>query len=690
MPRAPTRFWHPARRSARRLHAATRDLVQRRFRSQTQQPVPLDDVRLRLQRYLRAMYGVSVAIEAVEEQLERAPWKVRALATLGIAQKVPASESDEQRIRLPAQLTGDASGVTPVERYRVLAVQHAERITRRSAERAAETTSVLERDLYLLAEAATIDANVRRGQPGLRKALDAARESSLARRPKPRWCTDIELRVEAMVRSAFEESADRLVPDDQTTSDWARRTAAALEAEFGRQAAREYREAPPIMLWDMLVSARTSSDGDAPNSKAIDSHDAQLKPMESTRRSSSMPGPSSSASAQGKGGTTRSRSSSGESAASPNERGEADSASPDADGEGEDGSPSEHQGPEARGAADPGVRETTPDGKAAGSTSSQDDGSAGPGTRITRKSGVDPDDGDVAFHYPEWDTYANALHPTGTIVRASTAPTAPSDWADSALAAHMMLAHQARQQFERLRSHRVRLKRQLQGDDLDLEACVESVVGRRMGHAASDRLYSMVRPGRRDLAITLLIDVSGSTEEKVHGDERAIDIERTSALIASAAFDALGDDYSILAFSSHGARNVRVRTVKEFRERNSDVVRQRIAGLEPSGTTRLGAAVRHATAQLERHHAPHRLLLILSDGKPYDYDWYFVDYAVDDSRRAVMEARARGIHPFCVTVDRAEGPEYMTDIFGSSGYLLVKRPSQLPRALLGAVQRLLA
>ena len=133
----------------------------------------------------------------------------------------------------------------------------------------------------------------------------------------------------------------------------------------------------------------------------------------------------------------------------------------------------------------------------------------------------------------------------------------------------------------------------------------------------------------------------------------------------------------------------RVHTLKEFGESNSKLVLQRISALEPHGTTRLGSAIRHATATLSKHPAPHRLLLILSDGKPSDYDWYFTDYAIQDSRQAIMQARLDGIHPFCITVDSADDESYLPEIFGSAGYRVVSRPSQLSQALLQAVQRMI-
>ena len=124
-------------------------------------------------------------------------------------------------------------------------------------------------------------------------------------------------------------------------------------------------------------------------------------------------------------------------------------------------------------------------------------------------------------------------------------------------------------------------------------------------------------------------------------------------------------------------------------ERHGDAVRRRIAALEPEANTRLGAAVRHTTALLARQPAGHRLLLIVSDGRPNDIGHYQDRFAVDDSRQAMAEARAAGVHPFCLTVDR-EQSDYLPRIFGPAGYTIMREPDQLPAALLRGVRELLA
>jgi nitric oxide reductase NorD protein len=263
---------------------------------------------------------------------------------------------------------------------------------------------------------------------------------------------------------------------------------------------------------------------------------------------------------------------------------------------------------------------------------------------------------------------------------------ADGTWSRGVLETHAAVARRIRQQFERLRARRMTIPRQTRGDDLDLAACVRMLSELRAGHGGDDRLYASVLPRRREVAILLLVDISGSTSETV-GSDRIVDVERRAVLLTAEALDALGDPYAVLAFSGRTSDNVRIRQIKGFAERNGDAVRRRVDALEPEGFTRLGAAVRHATAALVAQPAGRRLLLILSDGKPYDDDEYEGRYAVEDSRQAIIEARARGVHPFCLTVD-AEGGTYLPRIFGATGHVILNRVDQLPRALLAVIREI--
>jgi nitric oxide reductase NorD protein len=234
----------------------------------------------------------------------------------------------------------------------------------------------------------------------------------------------------------------------------------------------------------------------------------------------------------------------------------------------------------------------------------------------------------------------------------------------------------------------MRLTQQRDGAELDLAACVRALVDVRSGHSADDRLYVAIRPARRSLAIALLVDVSGSTDTPVNPTQQVIDVEKEAVLLAGEALDALGDRYTVLAFYGTGANDVRLATVKRFDEPNGEAVRRRTAALAPQGNTRLGAPIRHATALLAREPAGHRLLLILSDGRPNDVAGYHEMYGVEDSRQAINEARSRGVFPFCLTIDR-EGADYLPRIFGDAGHTIIRHPDQLPVALVSVVRGLL-
>jgi nitric oxide reductase NorD protein len=256
------------------------------------------------------------------------------------------------------------------------------------------------------------------------------------------------------------------------------------------------------------------------------------------------------------------------------------------------------------------------------------------------------------------------------------------------MARHAALVRRVRRRFDGLRPRRERVGRQDDGPELDLAAYVSAVADWRAGRAGDDRLYAATRPARRDLALALLVDVSASTDAWVSGAQRIVDVEKESLIVLLEALDALGDRHAAMAFSGEGAGGVRLLTVKDFTEPLGAPVRRRVAALEPDGYTRTGAALRHAAALLARQPARHRLLLVLTDGRPNDVDHYAGRYGIQDTRQAVAEARLQGLVPFCLTVDR-EAPVYMPSIFGPRGYALLRRQDLLPAVLVEVVRRLL-
>ncbi|MBX6364479.1 MAG: VWA domain-containing protein, partial [Gemmatimonadetes bacterium] len=272
--------------------------------------------------------------------------------------------------------------------------------------------------------------------------------------------------------------------------------------------------------------------------------------------------------------------------------------------------------------------------------------------------------------------------------RPSTAPAGDGRWAERVLACHAAAVRRVRRDFERLRPRRMLLRAQPDGAEVDIDAYVAAYADARAGGALEHRLYRDARPLRRDAATLLLVDASASTDGWLSGDRRIIDVEKEALLVAVEALAAAGDPHAVLAFSGEGPARVELRTLKRFDEPAGAVVRGRVAALEPDGYTRAGAALRHATALLGRQPARHRLLLLVSDGRPNDVDAYAGRYGVEDTRQAVVEARLEGIHVFCLTVDR-EAPRYAAHVFGPGGYTVLQRPERLAGALVDTLRSLL-
>jgi nitric oxide reductase NorD protein len=321
------------------------------------------------------------------------------------------------------------------------------------------------------------------------------------------------------------------------------------------------------------------------------------------------------------------------------------------------------------------VRETLEDGDTPGSARPQD-------------LAPESDPGHV-WSYPEWDGGRAAYRDPGCRVRELPPAGEDAGWAETVLAARRALLTRLRRQLEGLQPRRQRLRRQPDGDDLDLAAWVDDWANRRAGHAPEDRIYTHERPRRREVAVTLLLDASGSTESWLSGRQRVIDVVKEAALAFSEALATVGDRFAMLAFSGQGAADVRVRVLKRFQEPPGPTTRRRIGALEPDAFTRLGGALRHATAGLAREHARAKLLLVLSDGKPQDEDGYEGSYGIEDVRQAVAEARLQGVRVFAITVDR-EGPSYLPRLFGPHGYTVIWNAELLPEHLPAIYRRLTA
>ena len=281
--------------------------------------------------------------------------------------------------------------------------------------------------------------------------------------------------------------------------------------------------------------------------------------------------------------------------------------------------------------------------------------------------------------YPEWDYRIGSYLPSHARILECTADVTPASLGWQPGPQMERRIRDVRRQFEALRPKREFLGRQLDGHELDMDALIRSVAELKARGEGSDHVFRQARDQARDLSVAVLIDVSRSTEGFVE-DRAVIDIEREALIALSEGLSACGDAAGIFAFSSLRRDRVYISKIKDFDEPSSPAIRARIASLKPGFYTRLGAAIRHMSAALTKQPSHKRLLIVLTDGKPNDLDHYEGRYGVEDTRKAIGEARRAGQSVFGITID-STAQSYFPRMFGPGGFAIVSQPARLPMAL---------
>lgn len=295
------------------------------------------------------------------------------------------------------------------------------------------------------------------------------------------------------------------------------------------------------------------------------------------------------------------------------------------------------------------------------------------GARVITGAGVnDAADSvkDTDVQYPEWDSRLGRYRDRWCTVRVI----GPGEHAVNAIpVAELGL----RRPLARLGTGPHTRHRQPYGDDIDIDAIIESRAGAGGAQRSDEHHYLATVRDRRDLAALILLDVSGSTDQPGVGRISVHDHQRALVAALATTMQRLGDRVAVYAFSSHGRREVRLHTVKTFAEHHEQVLLTRLQHLQPSGYSRLGAAIRHGARIIEREGATtRRLLIVVSDGLAFDHG-YDLGYGAHDVRRALTEARGHGTGCLCLTVGATAPSEDLRLAFGTAAHASLPRPDQL-------------
>ncbi len=286
-----------------------------------------------------------------------------------------------------------------------------------------------------------------------------------------------------------------------------------------------------------------------------------------------------------------------------------------------------------------------------------------------------------AFLYDEWDGTIRDYRTRWCRVVEQAAAEGSEAFVEQTRSAYGGVVTLIRRYFEGIRPPAFRrVRRQADGEEVDIEAAVERLVERHTQAAPSEFVYVRRDRRDRDVAAVFLVDLSGSTGQQIGpGGTRIIDVEKEGLVLLCEALEAIGDQYAVLGYSGQSRGEVQVLVLKDFDERYGAQVWRRIDAVRPLAQNRDGAAIRHALHRLSARSARVKLMILLSDGRPLD-DAYQEEYALEDTKAALQEVKAKGVHPFCITVD-AEAREYLPGMYGDICYLIIDRVQSLPERL---------
>ncbi|MHB9095308.1 MAG: VWA domain-containing protein [Eubacteriales bacterium] len=295
----------------------------------------------------------------------------------------------------------------------------------------------------------------------------------------------------------------------------------------------------------------------------------------------------------------------------------------------------------------------------------------------------------MVAYYDEWDRTLNDYKKDWCRVREILLKPSTGRIVTRTMEEHHGMINTLKRYFGMLRPDRFRrYGRQEDGEDIDIDAVIEAMVEKEAGVSPAGGFYIRRDKRERDVAVGFLLDLSYSTEEVVPGTGKSLlEVETESVIVMSEALEVLGDQYAIYGFNSDSRDKINFYVVKDFEETYTGEVKQRFGGLQSYGMTRLAAAVRHAIYKLEKIRAAVKILILLSDGRPFDFDYnsglskeHEEYYAEADTRVALREAKMKGINPFCITVDN-KTRDYLEYIYGNVSYIIIDDVNSLPTKL---------
>jgi len=607
-------------------------------------------------------------------------------ATIFLPARMRRYPSKDDNLRFYKVLTAHEAGhleygtyALPMARLADLAAQAALRYGRAAASPPASLdelfklypTPLLIHDLWVMAEDARVEACLKAEYPGLRRDMEAVARDVMVGRSLTHGLSVREMVVEVLLQMSAGDPEHVRVPDalsEVVTRAW------ALVRAVGQSQATAEDVVRAVHRAYVLIEELTAEDAPAAGGGAQEDAEPVIEPRAGQEQGGAYR-PLTTPAHRGSMDAELVRDQERGAVATQAESGQAES------GMEEDGSllgePSSAGGLQSTQAAQAEQGSRVLRDAAARSTPMQEQ--AGSDERAGRVPPAIP--GTRTFLYDEWDGRIQDYRTNWCRVSEQVAPEGTDGFLERTRSRYGGVIRLISRYFEGIRPPALRrVRRQGDGEDVDIEAAVEALVERKARVGPSEFVYIRRDRKERDVAAVFLVDLSGSTGQQIGADgARVIDIEKEGLALLCEALEAIGDQYAVYGYSGQSRRDVQMLVLKDFEERYGPPVWRRLDAVQPMVQNRDGAAIRHALHRLSARAARVKLLIVLSDGRPLD-DAYQEEYALEDTKAALREAKAQGVHPFCITVDQ-EARGYLERMYGDVRYLIIDRVESLPERL---------
>ena len=290
------------------------------------------------------------------------------------------------------------------------------------------------------------------------------------------------------------------------------------------------------------------------------------------------------------------------------------------------------------------------------------------------------------LHYDEWDYKARTYKPNFCKVYPKFLHHNTNNYAQKVLSENVKTKNELFKLFAQVHNEYEKVQRVVSGEEIDFDAVTDAFAEIMAHRTPSEKIYTSKRKKQKDLSVLILMDTSLSADGYTN-NEHVLTVEKNAVLLFGEVLAQYDISFQVDTFSSRTRNNCSYNHIKTFKE-NWAKTRNRVGSIEAEGYTRIGTALRHAGNLLSKEKTSRKWIILLSDGKPNDYDTYEGTYGIEDVKRALHELDNQHINAFSLAIEH-QAKYYLPQMFGHNNYNILPKSSDLPWAFSKFYRRIL-